>query len=99
MDIAGDLDNFFKNSPEPFKRKKTAAMKKIKYMPALIGLLLLTVINQAQTDGNKVEMADTMRSNGRIYVVVAVVVVILIGLVLYLVRLDKKITRLEKENK
>ena len=74
-------------------------MKKIKYMLALTGLLLLTVINQAQIDGNKVEMADTMRSNGRIYVVVAVVVVILIGLVLYLVRLDKKITRLEKENK
>ncbi len=74
-------------------------MKKIKYVLALIGLLLLTVINHAQADGNKVEMADTMRSNGRIYVVVAVVVVILIGLVLYLVRLDKKITRLEKENK
>ena len=74
-------------------------MKKLKYTFASVGLLLLTVINQAQTDGNKVEMADTMRSNGRIYVVVAVVVVILIGLVLYLVRLDKKITRLEKENK
>ena len=74
-------------------------MKKIKYMLPLTGLLLLTVINQAQTGGNKVEMADTMRSNGRIYVVVAVVVVILLGLVLYLVRLDKKITRLEKENK
>jgi hypothetical protein len=42
-------------------------------------------------------MADLMRSNGRIYVVVAVVVTILIGLILYLVRLDKKITRLEKE--
>jgi hypothetical protein len=42
-------------------------------------------------------MADTMRSNGRIYVVVAVVVVILIGLILYLVRLDRKITRLENE--
>ena len=74
-------------------------MKKIKCVLALIGLPLLTVITLAQADGNKVEMADTMRSNGRIYVVVAVVVVILIGLVLYLVRLDKKITRLEKENK
>jgi CcmD family protein len=45
----------------------------------------------------KVEMADTMRSNGRIYVVVAVVVVILLGLFLYLIRLDRKISRLEKE--
>jgi len=39
-----------------------------------------------------------MRSNGRIYVVVAVVVLILLGLFLYLLRLDKKITRIEKNN-
>lgn len=71
-------------------------MRKIKYLSALIVLLALTIITQAQGD-DKVEMADTMRSNGRIYVVVAVVVVILLGLFLYLVRLDKKITRIEKE--
>jgi len=69
-------------------------MRKIKYLSALIISLLLTVINYAQDE--KVEMADTMRSNGRIYVVVAVVVLILLGLVLYLVRLDKKITKIEK---
>jgi len=72
-------------------------MKKIKYLLTLIGLLLLTVISHAQDEGNRVEMADTMRSNGRIYVVVAVVVIILIGLILYLVRLDRKITKMEKE--
>ena len=69
-------------------------MRKIKYLSALIISLLLTLINHAQDD--KTEMADTMRSNGRIYVVVAVVVLILLGLFLYLVRLDKKITRIEK---
>ena len=74
-------------------------MRKIKYLFTLIGMLLLTVVNNAQADGNKVEMADTMRSNGRIYVVVAVVVVILIGLILYLVRLDRKITKMERENR
>ena len=42
-------------------------------------------------------MADTMRSNGRIYVVVAVVVTILIGLILYVFRLDRKISKLEKD--
>lgn len=46
----------------------------------------------------KTKMADLMRENGRIYVVVAVVLTILIGLILYVVRLDKKISRLEKEN-
>jgi hypothetical protein len=74
-------------------------MSKLKSLSALICLLLLTVLCQAQDEGNKVDMADTMRSNGRIYVVVAVVIVILIGLILYLVRLDRKITRLEKENR
>ncbi len=44
------------------------------------------------------QMADTMRSNGRIYVVVAVVLTILIGLILYIFRLDRKITKLEKDN-
>ena len=44
----------------------------------------------------KVEMADTMRSNGKIYVVVAVCITILIGLFIYIFILDKKITRFEK---
>jgi predicted membrane protein len=44
----------------------------------------------------KVEMADTMRSNGKIYVVVAVCLTILIGLFIYVFILDKKITRFEK---
>lgn len=41
-------------------------------------------------------MADAFRSNGKIYVVVAVVVTILLGLFLYLFRLDRRISRLEK---
>jgi hypothetical protein len=43
-----------------------------------------------------VKMADTMRENGKIYVVIAVMLTILAGLVLYLVRLDRKISKLEK---
>ena len=46
-----------------------------------------------------VEMADVMRSNGKIYVVVAVLVTIFIGIIFYLIRLDRKITKLEKETK
>lgn len=44
-------------------------------------------------------MADEMRSNGKIYVVVAVLVTIFIGIILYLIRLDRKISKLEKETK
>lgn len=51
---------------------------------------------RAQPDAQHVEMADQLRANGKIYVVVVVLIVILLGLILYVVRLDKKITRLEK---
>ena len=43
-----------------------------------------------------VNMADVMKDNGKIYVVIAVMLTILAGLVLYLVRLDRKISKLEK---
>lgn len=45
---------------------------------------------------DKPEMADVMRSNGKIYVVVAVCLTILIGLFIYVFLLDRKISRLEK---
>jgi len=72
-------------------------MRKIKFLLAFFSLCSTAIIANAQDDGGKVDMADTMRSNGRIYVVVAVVLLILVGLILYVVRLDRKITRLEKE--
>lgn len=46
-----------------------------------------------------VEMADAMRQNGKIYVVIAVILTILAGLILYLVRIDRRLSQLEKENK
>jgi Ca2+/Na+ antiporter len=36
-----------------------------------------------------------MYSSGRIYVVVAVMLIILLGLILYLVRIEKKVKKLE----
>lgn len=45
------------------------------------------------------EMADLMRSSGKIWVVVAVLAVIFAGIFAYLIRLDRKITRLERETK
>lgn len=47
---------------------------------------------------HKVEMADDMRSSGKIYVVVAVCLTILIGLFTYVFMLDKKVSRFEKNN-
>lgn len=39
-----------------------------------------------------------MRSNGKIYVVMAVCLTILIGLILYLITIDRKISKIEDRN-
>lgn len=59
----------------------------------LAAFLLLSFTTYAQ---DKVQMADSMRDNGKIYVVVAVCITILIGLFVYVFILDKKISRFEK---
>tara|TARA_B100001996_G_scaffold327128_2_gene273876 strand:+ start:2347 stop:2526 length:180 start_codon:yes stop_codon:yes gene_type:complete len=44
-----------------------------------------------------VAMADTLRSEGKIYVVVLIFLIIISGLFLYLYRIEKKIDSIEKE--
>jgi predicted membrane channel-forming protein YqfA (hemolysin III family) len=44
-----------------------------------------------------IDMAETMRSNGKIYVVVGVISIIFLGIIIYLIRLDSKISRIEKK--
>lgn len=41
---------------------------------------------------------STMRSNGKIYVVMAICITILLGLFLYVASIDKKLGKIEKEN-
>jgi len=63
--------------------------------PLTLLACLTSQVALAQTPSTT--MADQMRSDGRIYVVIAVLLTILAGLVLYLVRLEKKIKTLEKK--
>ena len=63
----------------------------------LSALFQLFILNAVAQDSSA-EMADTFRSNGKIYVVVAVILTILAGIILYLIRLDRKISRLEKNS-
>jgi tetrahydromethanopterin S-methyltransferase subunit D len=69
-------------------------------MNKLIRSLLLVIcgliLHVAALAQEKPEMADVMRSNGKIYVVVAVCLTILVGLFIYVFLLDRKISRLEK---
>lgn len=46
-----------------------------------------------------VEMADMLHENGKIYVVVGVIAIIFAGLVVYLVSIDRRLTKMEKEEK
>ena len=73
-------------------------MSHLKKMLVFIVFAILNINLRAQDSTEKVGMADVMRSNGRIYVVIAVVLTILFGLILYLVRLDRKINRMEKQS-
>jgi hypothetical protein len=60
----------------------------------LILFLVLALSNTAFCQ--HAEMADVMRSEGKIYVVVAIILIILSGFLLYLFLQDRKLSRMEK---
>lgn len=66
-------------------------------MKKLIALLLSICCSASVFAQDGVEMADTMRSEGKIYVVVAVVLTILLGLFIFLISIDRKISDVEKK--
>ena len=61
-------------------------------------LILMMATMQLFAQDNGVEMADSLRSNGKIYVVVICIVIILVGLLAYLFSIDKRLKKIEKEN-
>ena len=63
----------------------------------LILFIICLVCSPFWASAEAVEMADVMRSNGKIYVVVAVVVTILIGILIFIFQTEKKLGKLEKE--
>ncbi|WKN40789.1 hypothetical protein P0M28_17270 [Tunicatimonas pelagia] len=66
----------------------------------IAAVLWLSVLNTGSLiaqSTNEVAMADTFRQEGKIYVVVAVMLLIFSGLVVYAIRIDQKVSKLEKE--
>ena len=57
-------------------------------------LLILTILSFA-AQAQQPEMADGLRSEGKIYVVVAIILIILAGFIGYLILMDRKIKKLE----
>ena len=68
-------------------------MKKISKPASGLLLALVSPVLHAQQE---VGMADSLRSEGKIYVVVAIMLVILVGIAAYLFSIDRKVSRLEK---
>ncbi|MDN3204340.1 CcmD family protein [Algoriphagus sediminis] len=56
-----------------------------------------TPVTEADYSNSSVEMADLMRSEGKIYVLVGIILIIFLGITFYLISTDKKISKLEKK--
>jgi CcmD family protein len=65
----------------------------MKKLASLILLLLTCTSLFAQP----VEMADALRSSGKIYVVVVTIVIVFVGLAIYLFSIDRRLKKIEKE--
>lgn len=65
---------------------------------AILLLLILSVFtNNLFAQGDGVAMADQLRADGKIWVVVSVVAVVFAGIAAYLFKIDSKIGKIEKE--
>ncbi|GAB3928131.1 CcmD family protein [Mucilaginibacter myungsuensis] len=68
----------------------------MKKLSSLMLALMLSIAAFAQP--SSVEMADTMRSEGKIYVVIATITIVFIGLAIFLFSIDRRVKKLEKSN-
>lgn len=69
-----------------------------KFLFTFCFLLLTSFLTYAQ-DSNGVEMATELRTSGKIYVVVAVLATIFIGLAFYLFSIDNRLKKIEKQQR
>jgi len=70
---------------------------KISRVVSIVLSVFMFCCNKLYAQTEKVEMADVLRSNGKIYAVVAVCLTILFGLLFYVYRIDRKISKMENE--
>ena len=53
-------------------------------------------VTESDYSNSSVEMADQMRADGKIYVLVGIIAIIFVGITVYVVNTDRKISKLEK---
>jgi uncharacterized membrane protein YqgA involved in biofilm formation len=71
---------------------KNSTMKNCIKYSCIFFLLLIAPLAQAQ----EVEMADGLRAEGKIYIVVLIILIVLGGLIAYLFLMDRKLNRLQQ---
>jgi hypothetical protein len=79
-------------------------MKKLVFTSLLMLSLSLNAQDKIEISGEdyqntQVEMADIMRSNGKIYVLTGIIGIVLGGILVYVIQTDRKISNLEKQYK
>lgn len=73
-------------------------MKLQVFFSILFMLLFQSLSIFAQEAAPKVQMAENFYGEGKIYIVIAVMTIIFVGLIVYMIRLEKKIKQLEQND-
>jgi hypothetical protein len=60
-------------------------------------LFLFALVSVNGQDSNQVEMADALYANGKIYVVAIVAAIAIVILSVYVILIDRKVTKLEEK--
>ncbi len=71
-------------------------------LPKWVAVVILIIVSSmqsfAQNSTDTLAVNDTMRSHNKIYVVMAVCITILAGLILYVVNVDRRMRKMEQGN-
>lgn len=65
----------------------------------ILGFLFLLISGITNAQSTEPEMADTLRQEGKIYVVISVIAMIFVALVVFLILLERKLKNLENKMK
>lgn len=66
---------------------------------SIIFFSMVMLLNNSFAQRPEAEMADGLRSDGKIWVVIGVIVILFAGLFVYLINTDRRLRRIEKQIK
>ncbi|MBP6334957.1 MAG: CcmD family protein [Bacteroidia bacterium] len=64
-------------------------------MTRTLAFLFCILLISSNTFASDIEMADTMRSNGMIYVVISVLSIVFVGIIIFLIMIERRLKKLE----